>query len=61
MYLLVGLGNPGNQYLLNRHNFGFMMIDMLRQHYNFPDFKEKFSGVISQGKIDDKICNEEEK
>ncbi|HCU06974.1 MAG TPA: aminoacyl-tRNA hydrolase [Holosporales bacterium] len=56
MYLLVGLGNPGNQYLLNRHNFGFMMMDALRQHYNFPDYKEKFSGVISQGKIDDKVC-----
>jgi len=56
MYLVVGLGNPGNEYLLNRHNFGFMMIDTLRQHYDFPDYKEKFSGVISQGKIDGKAC-----
>jgi PTH1 family peptidyl-tRNA hydrolase len=56
MYLLIGLGNPGNQYLLNRHNFGFIVMDTLRQHYNFADYKEKFSGVVSQGQIDDKNC-----
>lgn len=56
MYLFVGLGNPGNQYLLNRHNFGFMAADALRQHYNFPDYKEKFRGVVSQGQINDKAC-----
>ncbi len=28
-FLLIGLGNPGREYRLNRHNIGFMLIDRL--------------------------------
>lgn len=31
MVLLVGLGNPGSEYVASRHNFGFMAVDAIAQ------------------------------
>ena len=33
MFLHVGLGNPGSEHKLNRHNIGFMAIDHLLNFY----------------------------
>lgn len=52
--LLIGLGNPGDQYLLTRHNAGFIFIDALAHYHKFPPFKEKFKGLYSHGTIDNK-------
>lgn len=51
VFLLVGLGNPGDQYKKNRHNIGFMAIDALADSYAFPAFKSKFQGQYSEGRI----------
>ena len=51
MHLLVGLGNPGDQYRNNRHNIGFMAADAIARHHNFPAFRQKFSGLIAEGSI----------
>jgi PTH1 family peptidyl-tRNA hydrolase len=52
MYLLVGLGNPGPSYSLNRHNIGFITIDSLAHYYNFPPFRAAREALFSEGEIE---------
>ncbi|HEY0901461.1 MAG TPA: aminoacyl-tRNA hydrolase [Micavibrio sp.] len=51
MWLLVGLGNPGDRYEYNRHNIGFLAIDAIADTYGFPAYKNKFQGLIAEGQI----------
>ncbi len=48
MKLIVGLGNPGQQYQYTRHNIGFMFIDFYAKHKNSLEFKKKFNGEYTQ-------------
>jgi len=52
MQLIVGLGNPGDEYRHHRHNIGFMALDAIARQHNFPAFKSKFNGLIADGNID---------
>lgn len=47
MKLIVGLGNPGEKYLLTPHNIGWMIIDALAHSLNIKlQSKKKFSAEI---------------
>lgn len=50
-YLIVGLGNPGAEYRLTRHNFGFMVLDALAEHWNIQLKKIKFRAVIAESRV----------
>ena len=55
--LVVGLGNPGGQYELNRHNTGFWFVDLLARRYG-GEFKveSKFHGSACRIRIDGEEC-----
>lgn len=51
MYLIVGLGNPGNEFNNTRHNVGFEVIDLISDKYNIPVNRIKFKGMYGEGVI----------
>ena len=48
MYLVVGLGNPENEYKNTRHNMGFDTINKIAQKQNVEVNKSKFKGLYKQ-------------
>ena len=53
MKIIVGLGNPGKQYANNRHNTGFMTLNVLHKKLEATDWKEesKFKATISEATV----------
>ncbi|QDK38497.1 aminoacyl-tRNA hydrolase [Bdellovibrio sp. NC01] len=48
MWLIVGLGNPGNEYKFTRHNIGFMAVDYFLQGVGNPRQQNKFKAEIAE-------------
>lgn len=51
MYLVAGLGNPGKQYDMTRHNIGFEVIDYIADKENVSVKKLKFKGLYGETNI----------
>ncbi|KRB81141.1 peptidyl-tRNA hydrolase [Sphingomonas sp. Root710] len=51
MQIWVGLGNPGAQYAMHRHNVGFMAVDTIAELHGFDPWKKQFQGWAAQGRI----------
>ena len=52
MYLIVGLGNPEEEYSNTRHNMGFDTVNKLAKQYNIEINKKKFKGIYGTGNIE---------
>ena len=53
MKLIVGLGNPGKEYELSRHNCGFRAIDAFADMAKVEFNREDFKGIYAKFKFDD--------
>jgi len=52
-YVVVGLGNPGDEYVETRHNMGRMVLDAFVKKNDFSDWEidKKLKSIISEGKL----------
>lgn len=53
MFYIVGLGNPGNEYVNSRHNVGREIVEKFVKKNDFDDFEfdKKINALISEGEI----------
>ena len=51
MLLFVGLGNPGERYVGNRHNIGFMAVQRIAKRHDIAPWRRRFQGVAVEGTI----------
>jgi len=54
-FLIVGLGNPGEQYRNTRHNAGFLVADFIAQKQSIR-YKKKFQSEFAEVKFGNKKC-----
>jgi len=55
--LIIGLGNPGDDYYKTRHSLGFMTLDAFAEKHGFAAFTMvEDNTMVSEGRINDKTA-----
>lgn len=52
MYVIVGLGNPGKEYVNTRHNVGFRVVDAIADKYHIAVTEKKHKALIGKGVVE---------
>ena len=52
MFLVAGLGNPGEEYALSPHNLGFMVVDRLAERHGIRITRRDSQALVGVGEID---------
>ncbi|MDY3974778.1 aminoacyl-tRNA hydrolase [uncultured Veillonella sp.] len=52
MKIVVGLGNPGKEYELTKHNIGFLVVDAIAEAHAHTPWKEDFKALITTIQVD---------
>lgn len=55
-FIIAGLGNPGKEYELTRHNAGFLCIDVLCNRENFTTDRIKYKALCADVMINGHRC-----
>jgi PTH1 family peptidyl-tRNA hydrolase len=52
-YIIVGLGNPGQEYENTRHNAGRIVLEAFRKKIDSPDWEKdgRLNALVSEGKV----------
>ena len=50
-HLVVGLGNPGKEYRLTRHNAGFLCMDAICDRYGATADRSKFKALVGEATV----------
>ena len=51
MKVILGLGNPGAQYEMTRHNVGWWVLDHLADVWHFDDWRRDGDALVSDGQV----------
>ena len=54
MWIIAGLGNPGEEYKLTPHNLGFMVIDRLAEAHGIRVSRKENMALVGLGAIKEK-------
>lgn len=52
-FIIFGLGNPGREYELTRHNIGFIAVDKLSIAWRIELSRVKYKSLVGEGKVGD--------